>query len=106
MDEKCGQIFQQTKSKFLEATRGHLGARHAVPRALSKLSDDLTVPDSDDKRKHWSRALSRCFSDILRHSSTVRRCALHSFSAKSPRSSFSLSASAQWHHLPADELYR
>ena len=44
-------------------------------------SDDVTdVPDdSDNKRKHRSRALLRCFSDILRHSSTTR------VSANSPR---------------------
>ena len=42
--------------------------------------NDVTVPDSDDKRKDWSRVLSRYFSDILSHWLTVRRCTYSCFS--------------------------
>jgi len=56
-------------------TRDAAFAGHAAPRTPS---DDVIVLDSDDKRKHWSRALSRCFSvtrrlsDYLHTSVSVR----------------------------------
>ena len=57
--------------------------------------DDITVLDGEDKRKsrnHCSRASSHNLS-------TVRRCAFiySCFSAKSPRPSITVSASAYWH---------